>query len=110
MHLRSIALSTVRGSKGQEFGRAPLVIVNDQGGFVAPSVPEGSFDGSYNEAQPGTTDASGTANLTTDAETRKPAFQFCGNTITGTSLTYALGSDVVSCTSHPKSEGRRAPW
>jgi hypothetical protein len=101
MHVDSIVLDTVKGDKGTVHGRATVTVVDEWGGLVAEAAVTGTFTGSYNESPTDTTDASGTAALTTTGATKKPAFEFCVSGITHAALTYAPGDNVMTCASYP---------
>jgi hypothetical protein len=99
-HVHSIVCSIERGSKGKSFGVATVTVRDDCGKPVAGAEVTGTFTGDFNEQLSSTTNTTGVAVITTSTEAKKPAYTFCVDGITHSSLTYNSGDNVETCDSY----------
>lgn len=84
LRVASIVPGTVNASKGSKQAQAVVAVVDDLGNPVANALVSGRFSGSYNEISAATTDATGTATLTTQGTTKGGvSFSFCVDSIDG---------------------------
>ncbi|MDH3306082.1 MAG: multicopper oxidase domain-containing protein [Acidimicrobiia bacterium] len=90
----SVTVTTVSVGKGLKQGHATVVVVDNLGAPVAGANVTGDFSGSFNEpGLSGTTDASGTAVIQTNATAKGGlSVTFCVTIITHTTLTDWTGS------------------
>ena len=82
----SITISTVNAGKGQKFGVADIVVVDDQGNPVAGAVVTGDFTGSINESGivSAATDANGQTSVSTTNSAKVRSLTFCVTEIVDT--------------------------
>ncbi len=88
MTVDSILTDTVRGDKGQVYGRATVTIVDNCGNPVSEATVTGSFTGDFNEQKTGVTNESGIVVFQTSEQMKKPAFGFIVEDITHAELEY----------------------
>jgi len=82
VHVESIVTGTQGAGHGQKRGKATVTIFDDLGGPVAGAVVTGTFSGTFNETQSGTTGADGTVVLLTSATAKgKVSVSFCVNDV-----------------------------
>ncbi len=97
-HVASIAVSTVNAGQGNKRGQAQVGVVNNCGGAVSGAVVTGTFTGSFNETVASSTNAAGTATLTTNGQKKGTVtFTLCVDSISAGGLTYDPGSNVQTC-------------
>ena len=65
IHVESITLTTVKGSKGQSFGQVTVLVNDDCGNPVSGVTVEGHFDGDFTDEVSDATGADGTVTFTT---------------------------------------------
>ena len=83
IHVESITLTTVKGSKGQSFGQATVIVNDDCGNPVSGVTVVGHFDGDFKDEVSGDTEADGSVMFTTLTEVRKPSFNFIVDQLSG---------------------------
>jgi hypothetical protein len=98
MQVAGILPGTVKGSKGRKYGHATVTIQDNCGNTVSGAEVSGTFTGDFNETVIETTGGTGVATFTTATQTRKPAFEFCVDSVTG-SMQYEPGDNVETCDS-----------
>jgi hypothetical protein len=84
----SIVTDTVRGDKGQEYGRATVKIVDNCGNPVSNATVTGSFTGDFDEPKGGATNESGIVVFQTSTQMKKPSFGFIVEDVAHAILTY----------------------
>ena len=77
IHVESIIPTTIKGSKGQNFGQVTVIVNDDCGNPLSGVEVTGTFTGDFSETLTGTTGANGTITLTTSSEVKKPYYNFC---------------------------------
>ncbi len=84
LEVDSVVVSTVNAGKGAKRGRATIVVVDDQGAVVPGAVVSGDFSGTFVEPdKTATTDATGTAVITTDGTAKGGVtVTFCVTSVT----------------------------
>jgi alkaline phosphatase len=88
MTVDSTLTDTVRGDKGQEYGRATVTIVDNCGNPVSEATVTGSFTGDFTEQMVGMTNDSGIVVFVTSAQMKKPSFGFIVENVTHAELEY----------------------
>lgn len=88
MTVDSIVTDTVRGDKGQVYGRATVKILDNCGNPVSGATVTGSFTGDFNEQTTGATNESGIVVFQTSAQMKKPSFGFIVEDVVHSTLTY----------------------
>lgn len=98
MHVESIVCTTFGVGQGNKKGRATVTIYDNCGDPVVGVTVTGTFTGDYNEQGSDDTDGSGVAVIeTVGTKKGSVSFQFCVDSVTGGSLTYAPGDNVETC-------------
>ena len=106
MHLSAITTGTASAGQGNKYGTAAVTILDDVGNPVANATVTATFSGTFNEQASATTNASGVANLQTQA-TAKGAVNvdLCVDNVTHASLTYDSNANVLTCTNGGARQG-----
>jgi hypothetical protein len=99
MVVDSVTVSTANAGRGVKYGRAVVVVLDDQGGPVEGALVTGSFTGTFNEADlTGTTDAGGSTIIDTAGSAKGSiTLTFCVDSIDppmGSSLDPYTGPQV----------------
>lgn len=83
----SVTMSTVNQGRGVKFGRAVVVVQDDQGGIVSGATVTGGFTGTFNEPGTGDTDANGSTTIdTTGTAKGSITLTFCVTDVTHPAL------------------------
>ncbi len=83
IHVESITLTTIKGTKGRSFGQATILVTDDCGGPVSGVTVEGHFDGDFTDDVSDVTVADGSVLFTTSLEVKKPTFDFTVDQLSG---------------------------
>ena len=97
IHVESMIPSTAAGNKGNKFGQVTVIVHDDCGNPASGVDVTGTFTGDYSETLSGTTGADGSVIITTLSETKKPSYNFCVDSLSHGTLTYASGDNVETC-------------
>ncbi|RMD96368.1 MAG: T9SS C-terminal target domain-containing protein [Calditrichaeota bacterium] len=82
VHVESIVTDTQNEGQGNKRGKATVTIFDDLGGPVSGAVVTGTFSGTFNETQTGTTGVDGTVVLLTSGTAKgKVTVSFCVNDV-----------------------------
>lgn len=95
-HVDSIVPGITGGGPNKK-ATAKVVIRDESGGIVSGATVTVQFTGSHNQIVTATTDATGTATLTTSTTSNAPAFTVCVTNVTHASLTYNAAANVETC-------------
>ena len=77
-----------------KYGKATVTVFDDCGNPVPAAAVTGTFSGDFNESGSGLTNANGVAVILTNAQFKKPSFEFCVNNVADT-LPYEPDDNVV---------------
>jgi hypothetical protein len=88
MTVDSVVTDTIRGERGQEFGRATVTIVDNCGNPVSDATVTGSFTGDFTEQVVGITNDSGVVVFVTSTQMKKPSFGFIVEDVEHSELSY----------------------
>jgi hypothetical protein len=83
VHIANVQTGTSGKGKNRS-GTATVSIVFDSGAPAANYLVTGTFSGTINEVQSGTTGSNGQVTLTTSGTARNPSVSFCVDTVSGT--------------------------
>ncbi len=98
MHVSAITVTTANVGGGNKAGRAIVTVVDNLGNVVSGAVVSVSFTGAFTETRSGTTDAAGSATITTSTTQRgSPSFDACVTLVTHASLTYNPAANAQTC-------------
>jgi hypothetical protein len=97
IHVESIIPSTAAGNKGNKFGQVTVIVHDDCGNPASGVQVTGIFTGDYSETLTGTTASDGSVIITTTAETKKPSYEFCIDTLSHGTLKYISSDNVETC-------------
>ena len=97
IHIQSIIPTTIKGSKGQKFGKVTVIVNDDCGNPVSGVDVTGTFTGDYSDTLTGTTGSDGSIILTTSTETKRPSYEFCIDTLSHGTLAYISSYNVETC-------------
>lgn len=95
-HVESITPGITGGGPNKK-ATATVLIRNEAGGAVAGATVTATFSGSHNQTVSATTDAAGSATLTTSVTSNAPAFTVCVDNVAHPTLTYNPAADVETC-------------
>jgi hypothetical protein len=100
IHVESIAVAWVSAGGQNKKGQATVVVKDNLGNPVSNATVNGTFSGKLNESRSGTTDATGTVVIKTNAFTKTTgSITFCVADVTHATLSYAPASNVETCDS-----------
>jgi len=100
MHIESISCETVRGNRGNKFGKVEVAVFDDCGDPISGAVITGTFSGDFAEQFDGTTtNSSGVAVDTTYAQAKNPSYKFCVDGVTN-GLDYKPEDNIETCNSN----------
>lgn len=95
-HVGSIVPGITGGGPNKK-ATATVTIRNESGGAVAGATVTAIFSGSHNQTVSATTDAAGSATLTTSVTSNAPAFTVCVDNVSHATLTYNPAANVETC-------------
>ena len=85
----SVVLDTVRGDKGQEYGRATVTIMDNCGNLISDAQVDGHFTGDFaSDLVSQTANEAGVAVFVTTTQRKKPSFDFVVDNVAGAGLVY----------------------
>jgi hypothetical protein len=97
LHIESIWVSTENRRRGYRAGKVTVVLEDNCGGLVQDAEVSGRFSGDFNELFNGTSDTEGRALFVTQAQVRRPSYNFCVEAINHPLMVHDVLKDLETC-------------